>query len=186
MNYDKFKNPAFLEYPTATVCKMFWGRVAKNEKKLSVYEQTETDWKKWTWKEVGDEVEKLALGLHSLGVAPRDPVAIFLPTSVQWEMLDYALASLGAISVSIYDRATPQQAAKLICHSESKVLITINSKLLQEVVQSGTPSLKSGIILKGMILKSPSELKTIRYSDLFEMGNIESDFFGKKYFSFST
>src|SRR5262245_6471026 len=99
MRLDQFRNSSFYTYPTATVAKLFWSRVAREPKGLSALEQTDSGWKKWTWEEIANQVEKTALGLRAMGIGPGDLIALYLPTSIQWEIFDYAISSLRAISV---------------------------------------------------------------------------------------
>lgn len=107
MNLTPFKDAKNLNYPTATVASLFWGRAAQEPRSLAAWEQTELGWKPVNWQERADEVARLALGLKKWGIGRGDRVALYLPTSLTWENLDYAIASLGAVSVSLYDLQTP-------------------------------------------------------------------------------
>jgi fatty-acyl-CoA synthase len=57
--------------------------------------------RRWTYRELADEVTAVALGLLALGVAKGDRVGIWSPNRAEWTMVQYATAKLGAILVNI-------------------------------------------------------------------------------------
>lgn len=56
---------------------------------------------RWTWRELQEQVDKLATGLLALGVTPGDRVGIWGPNSYEWVLTQFATAKLGAIMVCI-------------------------------------------------------------------------------------
>ena len=56
---------------------------------------------RWTWTEFAAEVDRLASGLLSLGVAKGDRVGIWSPNRVEWLLTQFATARIGAILVCI-------------------------------------------------------------------------------------
>ncbi len=57
--------------------------------------------RRWTYRELADEVTAVALGLLELGVAKGDRVGIWSPNRAEWTMVQYATAKIGAILVNI-------------------------------------------------------------------------------------
>jgi fatty-acyl-CoA synthase len=57
--------------------------------------------RRWTYRELADEVDGVALGLLERGVAKGDRVGIWAPNCAQWTMVQYATAKIGAILVNI-------------------------------------------------------------------------------------
>ncbi|MEY9965154.1 fatty-acyl-CoA synthase [Streptacidiphilus sp. MAP12-16] len=57
--------------------------------------------RRWTYRELADEVEAVALGLGALGVESGDRVGIWSPNCPEWTFLQYATARIGAILVTI-------------------------------------------------------------------------------------
>jgi fatty-acyl-CoA synthase len=57
--------------------------------------------RRWTYRELADEVTSVALGLLELGVAKGDRVGIWSPNRAEWTMVQYATAKIGAILVNI-------------------------------------------------------------------------------------
>jgi len=56
---------------------------------------------RWTWKEFGEQVDRLAAGLLSLGLAKGDRVAIWSPNRIEWLLTLFATARIGAVLVNI-------------------------------------------------------------------------------------
>ena len=56
---------------------------------------------RWNWREFADEVDLLAAGFLSLGIAPGDRVAIWSPNRVEWLLTQFATARIGAVLVNI-------------------------------------------------------------------------------------
>jgi fatty-acyl-CoA synthase len=56
---------------------------------------------RWTWREFQAEVERLAAGLHALGVQKGDRLGIWSPNRYEWVLTQFATARLGIILVNI-------------------------------------------------------------------------------------
>jgi acetyl-CoA synthetase len=82
-----------------------------------------------TWRQLSDEVYRLAEGLASLGIGEGDAVGIFLPMSPQVAIASHACAHLGAVQVPIFSGfAAPAIAARL-GDAKVKALITADTSL---------------------------------------------------------
>jgi fatty-acyl-CoA synthase len=57
--------------------------------------------RRWTYRELADEVNAVALGLVDLGVGKGDRVGIWSPNCAEWTFTQYATAKIGAILVNI-------------------------------------------------------------------------------------
>ena len=56
---------------------------------------------RWTYSEFADQVDRVASGLLSLGVAKGDRVGIWSPNRIEWLLTQFATARIGAILVCI-------------------------------------------------------------------------------------
>jgi acetyl-CoA synthetase len=82
-----------------------------------------------TWRELSDEVFRLAEGLASIGIGEGDAVGIFLPMSPQVAIASHACAHLGAVQVPIFSGfAAPAIAARL-ADAKAKAIITADGSL---------------------------------------------------------
>ncbi|MGB3440738.1 MAG: AMP-binding protein [Actinophytocola sp.] len=57
--------------------------------------------RRWTYRQLADEVTAVALGLVDLGVSKGDRVGIWAPNCAEWTVTQYATAKIGAILVNI-------------------------------------------------------------------------------------
>jgi len=56
---------------------------------------------RWTYREFGKQVDRLAAGLIALGIEPGDRVGIWGPNSYEWVLTQFATAKIGAIMVCV-------------------------------------------------------------------------------------
>ena len=82
-----------------------------------------------TFAAMSGEVTRLAEGLASLGVAPGDVVATYLPMAPEAAVASNALAHLGAIQMPIFSGFAAHAVAARLQDSEAKVVITADASL---------------------------------------------------------
>jgi long-chain acyl-CoA synthetase len=73
--------------------------------------------------EVRTTVEAVAAGLIGLGVAPGDRVLLLSRTRREWVLLDHAILAAGAVTVPVYDTASPSQIATILANSGARVAL---------------------------------------------------------------
>jgi long-chain acyl-CoA synthetase len=66
-------------------------------------------WTDVTCAEAAEQIRSAALGLISLGVQAGDRVSIFSATCYEWAILDFAILSVGAVTVPIYETSSAEQ-----------------------------------------------------------------------------
>ncbi|HZU50157.1 MAG TPA: long-chain fatty acid--CoA ligase [Mycobacterium sp.] len=77
-----------------------------------------------TWTDVtcaaaAAQIRSAAMGLIALGVQPGDRVAIFSATRYEWAILDFAILSVGAVTVPIYETSSAEQVRWVLQDSEA-------------------------------------------------------------------
>jgi long-chain acyl-CoA synthetase len=80
-------------------------------------------WQDVTARQFADEVGAVARGLIAAGVATGDRVAIMSRTRYEWTLLDYALWSVGAVVVPIYETSSAEQAEWILSDSAARAVI---------------------------------------------------------------
>lgn len=80
-------------------------------------------WKTWTYRQAGDEIRKIAAGIHATGIAPKSNVAILSKNCAHWVMADLAIMMCGHVSVPLYATLSAQAIKQILEHSESKLVI---------------------------------------------------------------
>jgi len=96
----------------------------EQEKPNEIYLSQPIDgvWHNWTWKEVGEEVRKMAAYLQSLELPKQTKVGILSKNCAHWIMSDLAIMMSGHTSVPLYPNLSADTLNKILVHSETKVL----------------------------------------------------------------
>ncbi|MGP4054227.1 AMP-dependent synthetase/ligase [Mycobacterium sp. 4D054] len=66
-------------------------------------------WTDVTRRQAAQQIRSAAQGLIAEGVQPGDRVAVLSATRYEWVILDYAILSIGAVTVPIYETSSPDQ-----------------------------------------------------------------------------
>jgi long-chain acyl-CoA synthetase len=74
-------------------------------------------WSDVTCAEVAGQVRSAALGLIAQGVQPGDRVAILSATRYEWPIIDFAILSIGAVTVPIYETSSAEQVRFVLSDS---------------------------------------------------------------------
>ena len=110
-------------------CVHRWAAGELAEQEAAVWQGEDGERSRSTWRELSDEVFRLAEGLASIGIGEGDAVGIFLPMSPQVAIASHACAHLGAVQVPIFSGfAAPAIAARL-ADAKAKALITADGSL---------------------------------------------------------
>jgi long-chain acyl-CoA synthetase len=80
-------------------------------------------WHEVTCGEFRDEVREVARGLIAAGIGVGDRVALMSRTRYEWTLLDYAIWSVGAVSVPIYETSSPEQVQWILSDSGAAALV---------------------------------------------------------------
>jgi long-chain acyl-CoA synthetase len=75
------------------------------------------DWKDVTAAQAAEQIRSVALGLIAEGVAPGDRVAVFSATRYEWPIIDFAILSVGALTVPIYETSSVEQVRHVLSDS---------------------------------------------------------------------
>jgi long-subunit acyl-CoA synthetase (AMP-forming) len=78
----------------------------------------------YTWSEYADEVQRLAGGMHALGVRAGDAVALMLAGCSEFHLIDTAAMHLGAAPFSIYYTNPVEQILPMIENSQTRIVFT--------------------------------------------------------------
>lgn len=111
-------------------------------------------WQNVTTGEFHERVASAAKGLIALGIAKGDAVTIFSSTRLEWGILDFALAAVGAVSVPIYDTDSAPQAQRIMNDSAVKLAFADNRERFDRLdsVKDHCPALKQILMIEGNAL----------------------------------
>ncbi|MBT1180814.1 long-chain fatty acid--CoA ligase [Bifidobacterium sp. CP2] len=111
-------------------------------------------WQNVTTGEFHRMVVSAARGLIALGVAKGDAVTIFSSTRLEWGVLDFAIAAIGAVSVPIYDTDSAAQAQRILNDADVKLAFADDRTRFDRLdsVKDHCPSLKQILMIEGNAL----------------------------------
>ena len=101
-------------------------------------------WTDVTCAQAAEQIRSTALGLIAEGVNAGDRVAIVSATRYEWVILDYAILSVGALTVLIYDTSSAEQVRWVLEDSGAVLVVTetdAHAQLVKEL-SAELPSLR--------------------------------------------
>jgi long-chain acyl-CoA synthetase len=103
-------------------------QVAMREKSLGI-------WRSITWREYGDRVRQVALGLVALGLRPGDVVSIVADNRPEWLYTDLGTISAGGVTNGIYTTDSPRQIEYIVNDSGTRFFFAENEEQLDKILE---------------------------------------------------
>ena len=103
-------------------------QVAMREKSLGI-------WRSITWREYGDGVRRVALGLVALGLRPGDVVSIVADNRPEWLYADLGTISAGGVTNGIYTTDSPRQVEYIVNDSGTRFFFAENEEQLDKILE---------------------------------------------------
>src|SRR3954465_1541466 len=115
------------------------------------YKDDSGKWVSKTYREVGDIVRQLALGLIELGIQKGDKVSILANTRPEWTYFDFAALSVGATVVPIYQTNSPDECQYVLENSDAKAVVVEDDEQLAKIdaIRDRAPKLEHVIRMQG-------------------------------------
>jgi long-chain acyl-CoA synthetase len=102
-----------------TIVRLWRDAVSSGRTSPAYLLESDDDWRDVSWAEAGERVTALANGLLARGVRKGDTFGLLAHNSLEWALVDFALASVGAVSVPIYATSSARDVGYLLEHSEA-------------------------------------------------------------------
>jgi long-chain acyl-CoA synthetase len=123
--------PAVTEPATGTLSDPVWAN-ASSHPDTAVFSRrtgsgTAAGWTDVTAAEFAQQVTAVAKGLIAAGVKHGERVALLSPTRYEWTLVDYAIWSIGAVTVPIYETSSASQIQWILTDSEAVVAVVENA-----------------------------------------------------------
>jgi long-chain acyl-CoA synthetase len=93
----------------------------------------EDGWRGVSWQEADERVSAYANGLLARGVRKGDAFAILARTTLDWALVDFALARIGAVGVPVYASNSAPDVGYLLSHSEAVGIVCEDAEQLAKV-----------------------------------------------------
>jgi long-chain acyl-CoA synthetase len=102
-----------------------------------VHSWTGKDWKSHSFTDARRDVLAVASGLIDAGLKAGDPVLLISENRVEWLTCDWAIQSVGAITVPIYPNSTPEMAQTIAADCAATFAIASNEMLAAKLKLEG-------------------------------------------------
>jgi long-chain acyl-CoA synthetase len=124
----EYTTPAVIEPPTSgSLSDPVWANATSHATTAVFSRRTPDGWSDVSAAEFADQVAAVAKGLIAAGVQHGDRVALLSPTRYEWTLVDYAIWSVGAATVPIYETSSASQIQWIMTDSEAVVAVVENA-----------------------------------------------------------
>ncbi|MYG10241.1 MAG: long-chain fatty acid--CoA ligase [Rhodobacteraceae bacterium] len=136
-------------------------QIANREKEFGI-------WQSWTWKEVQNQVEEIALGYLALGIKEGDHIAVLGRNrpKLYWSMV--AAQRIGAVPVPIYQDAVGDEIGYVLGHCEAVLAIAGDQEQVDKILEQ-QDKCKS---LEQIIYLDPRGLRNYDHSRLHSFASL--------------
>jgi long-chain acyl-CoA synthetase len=111
-----------------------WGDALAQERTRPAYLVEENGaWREVSQAEAAQAVDEIAHGLLSLGIEKGDSFGILARTRLEWVLLDFALAQIGAVPAPIYPSAAAAECSYILEHSNAVGCFVEDDELLAKI-----------------------------------------------------
>ncbi len=143
-----------------TLARMFWDRVERNADRAAQQFKRDGTWQTLTWRQAGDIVQEIALGLLALGRQKGDAVALLSASRVEWAHADMAILSAGCVTVPIYPTYPPDLIAYVVNDSQARTLIVEDGAQLAKALEARPKmdALQQIVVISGYEATQPPEM----------------------------
>ena len=142
-----------------TLARMFWSRADRSADRPAQQSKRGGTWVTITYRELGEVVREVALGLLALGRGKGDAVALLSGSRAEWVQADFAIYSAGCVTVPIYPTYTPDLIAYVVNDSGARTLIVEDPTQLAKALEARPKmaGLEHIIVMSGYEAPQPPE-----------------------------
>ena len=131
--------------------RLFWDRVSRSGERAAQRVKVDGAWRDVSWRVLGEEVREVALGLIALGRQPGDAVGLLSQTRGEWVRADFAILSMGGVTIPVYPTYPPETLAYIARESETRTLFVEDERQLRKALAAVAemPSLETVVVMHG-------------------------------------
>jgi long-chain acyl-CoA synthetase len=112
--------------------------------RVALRRRIDGEWRDVTSAAFSVEVLALAKGLIAAGVEPGDRIALMSKTRYEWTLIDFAVLSVGAVVVPIYETSSAEQVEWILSDSSAKAIF-VETEAHEATVESVRESAVAGL-----------------------------------------
>jgi len=156
----------------STVPLLLYQQAAKYGDRVALRKKELGRWREISWREYGQRVREVALGLIALGIRRGQCVSIIAENRPEWVYCDLGIMAAGGMTVGIYTTNSPGQCEQILSHSESRIYIVEDEEQLDKALQvrGRLPLLDKIIVINMKGLRTFHDPMVISFEALLAMG----------------
>jgi long-chain acyl-CoA synthetase len=112
-----------------TIPAILRGTAARYPERLALRQPGKAGVQTWTWKQYLEAAEKIAAGLHALGIGRGDHVAICSETRAEFYLADQGILMNGSVAAALYPSYPAPELLRTIALAEAKTLFVEDPKM---------------------------------------------------------
>ncbi len=155
-----------------TVPKLFFRQVRRYGDRVALRRKELGIWSRITWREYGESVRQVGMGLVAIGLRPGDHSAIIGDNRPEWLYADLGNLAVGGISVGVYTTNSPEEVKYVLAHSSARFFFVEDEEQLDKVlvIREGLPNLDKVIVMDMEGLKHFHDPMVMGFDELLRMG----------------
>jgi long-chain acyl-CoA synthetase len=141
----EYTTPAVIEPPTSgSLSDPVWANASSHPDTAVFSRRVQGGWLDVSAAEFARQVTAVAKGLIAAGVQHGDRVALLSATRYEWTLIDYAIWSVGAATVPIYETSSASQIQWILTDSEAVAAVVESAahSAVVEAARSAAPALQ--------------------------------------------
>ncbi|HEY0692491.1 MAG TPA: AMP-dependent synthetase/ligase [Kribbella sp.] len=141
----EYTTPAVIEPPTSgSLSDPVWANASSHPDTAVFSRRVQGGWLDVSAAEFARQVTAVAKGLIAAGVQHGDRVALLSATRYEWTLIDYAIWSVGAATVPIYETSSTSQIQWILTDSEAVAAVVESAahSAVVEAARSAAPALQ--------------------------------------------
>ncbi len=153
----------------ATVPEMLLHRLAATPDNTAFSYPLGSSWKQVSWKQFGEQVRQVSMGLRALGLKNEERVAIISGTRYEWVVADIGILGAAGATTTIYPSNLAEECEFIINDSGTRYIFAENDEQVAKLtsVRAKIPSIKNVITFDG---KASADGWVLTLNDLIEKG----------------
>ena len=157
---------------TSNLARMIRESARKFSGKTAMRQKVGDAWQSISYRELDDRIRAVAKALLEEGIRPGDKVGIFSPNRPEWAIADFAILSVGAVSVAIYATETTK-GAEFIARDAELRLVFVGGQAQYDKMKSSFAALEQ--LERIVVFDHDAAIEgdeSLRFRDFVERGRV--------------
>ncbi len=147
---------------------LFFMQAQKHNAAPLLWAKHQGSWQSSSWAETADKIARFAMALKDIGIIPGDRVMLVSENRPEWFIADFAIMTVGAVTVPAYTTNTERDHLHILQNSGAAAVIVSTPKLAKAVL----PSVYQSGVCKTVIGIEPLKIGQAGLVDLHDMATL--------------